>query len=320
MQPWKQEALFADYLSNQGQYLPRSFSNTTPNQGTQDARREHLATLQHVHSHLERLRPYLANYEQERRWIDQLKGYLERLRGSNPPQTGEEQFSQLYALRKWLFWVPISLLSTRKGDIIVLLVLAHFYATALAVEPIFPDTGSAFCADMAVAPLEAIISTMAQAQSSQSYNQSVQTASLMMEFPQETLATFRNRRVWSRHPSQEMPMVQHGSYGLETLNLGLEHQMGDFSYQQSVSPAFPPSSINISPGTIEQRSADYLGIPHSSVEPLSFGRGASHYFSPLGSPAAPVLGPSQEENVFHYGMGMGYPGGFVSSAMSTVWT
>jgi len=319
MQPWKQDSLFSDYLNNPGPYLPRSFNSTSPNPITQEVRREHLSTLQHILGHLDRLRPYLANYEQERRWIDQLKGYLERLRGSSPPQTGEEQFNQLYALRKWLFWVPISLLSARKGDIIVLLVLAYFYATALALEPIFPDVGSAFCADMAVAPLEAIISTMSQAQSAPSYNQAVQTASLMMEFPQETLASFRNRRVWSRHPSQEMPVVQHSPYGLETLNLGLEHQMSDFGYRQSLSPAFPPASMSFSPGGTRQGS-DYLDVPQSGVDSLSFGTGPSHYFTPLGSPAAPTLGSTQEENVFHYSMGMGYPGGFVSSAMSTIWT
>ena len=44
-----------------------------------DARRDHLATLQLVHSHIQRLQPYLANYDQECKWLEQLKGDIDVL-------------------------------------------------------------------------------------------------------------------------------------------------------------------------------------------------------------------------------------------------
>jgi hypothetical protein len=116
----------------------RHFMNPISTPLSQDARREHLNALIDIHASLQRLQPYLNRNDQETKWVDQLKGYLDRLRVSNDPQTPEEQFNQLYALRKWLFWVPISLLAAKRGDVNVLVVLAHFYATALALEPMFP--------------------------------------------------------------------------------------------------------------------------------------------------------------------------------------
>src|ERR1700748_1284915 len=129
MQPWRDQSIFSEYLPEHASDPARIFTDATCYQLTPDRRHEHRLALQNVPAALARLQPFLTHYEQENKWIDQLRGYVDRLKTSPSPQSAEEQFSQLYALRKWLFWVPVSLLSSRKGDIFMLLVLAHFYAS-----------------------------------------------------------------------------------------------------------------------------------------------------------------------------------------------
>ncbi|OCL04102.1 hypothetical protein AOQ84DRAFT_417008 [Glonium stellatum] len=316
MQPWRHESLFSEYIAEQGAIPYQSFMNPTGSLVTQEARREHLGIIQLIHSSLQRLQPYLVRHDQEGKWVDQLKGYIERLRASSSPQTAEEQFSQLYALRKWLFWVPISLLAARRGDVTVLLVLAHFYATALALEPMFPDVGPAFCANLALSPLEEIIRIISTLQSTQSYSQPTQAAVLMMDFPRDTASSYQSRREWARQQAEEIESVQQSPYGLDTLNIDLENQIAQYSYGASLSPAFAPSPLNFVPGGIGSgQTSPYLEVPRTAVDGFS---GGSSYASPLGSPAAPALSYVQEENVFSFGMPMGYPSGFVATPV--VWT
>ncbi|KAK3044420.1 hypothetical protein LTS18_001336, partial [Coniosporium uncinatum] len=268
--------------------------------------------------------PYLASYDQEGKWIEQLRGYIERVRSSNSAQTAEEQFSQLYALRKWLFWVPVSLLSSRKGDVYVLLVLAHFYATALALEPVFSDIGAGFCANIAAPPLDEIIRIINTLRSTQGYNQSMQAASIMMEFPREAANNFRGRKEWRRQRDEMHSMAQ-SPHGLDTLTLDLSNQIAEFGYGQSLSPAFAPSPLHMSPINVVPSSAPrspYLEVPHSGVDSHGYVGSNSVYSTPmttpLQSPAAHQTVFAQEESMYGYGQPMGYPGGFV--APTTIWT
>jgi len=331
MQPWRHESLFSEFLVEQAVPASQTFTNSSGTVVTQEARRDHLATLQLILSSLQRLQPYLANHEQEAKWVEQLRGYVERLRLSNPPQTADEQFQQLYALRKWLFWVPISLLSAPKRDAMVMLVLAHFYAIALAVEPMFPDIGAPFCANLALPPLEELIRVITTLQNNQTYfDPTTQAAVVMMDFPRDTALTYRNRREWARQQSEDLQVVQQSPYGIETFNLELDNPIGEYSFGASLSPAFapsplyPPSEAMSPPNTLSSPNAltagprsPYLEVPRSALG--SFSGPTSNYATPLGSPAAPHTGYSQGENVLNFGMPtFGYSGGFVASP--TVWT
>jgi len=317
MQQWKQESILSEFLTEHAQSFNQSLVTTATYQITQDARREHLAILHHVHSSLTRIQPYLGNHDSENKWVEQLKGYIDRLRVSTPPQSAEEQFSQLYALRKWLFWVPITLLSHRKGDPMMLLVLAHFYATALALEPIFTDIGAAFCGDMALTAMDEVTRMLGQMQATQpQYNQGIQTATLLLEFPRETASIYKSRRDWARQQSQELQVLQ-SPFAIENLHLSLDldSHVTDFGLNTALSPAFPPSPLHFTQNVLSPAGpkSPYLDVPHISM--------SSAYTSPLASPA-PISAFSQEDYVSNYGMAtmpMGYHGGFVAPP-PTVWT
>lgn len=297
----------------------RHFMNPISTPLTPQARAEHLNTLADIHASLQRLQPYLSRNDQESKWVDQLKGYLERLRASAQPQTPEEQFNQLYALRKWLFWVPISLLAAKRGDVNVLVVLAHFYATALALEPMFPDVASVFVSDLSLRPLEEIV-TLVQGFQDTRYDSRIQTMSYLVQFPTDMASSYRTRREWSRQQSSAISPVQQSAYALESINLDLEHQIAQSSYGQSLSPAFAPSPLTFLPsGMASTPTSPYLEVPRTA-DPYGSNSYASSssYASPLGSPAN-VLPPysAPQEHAFAFGMPTGYPSGFVATP---IWT
>ncbi|KAF2691769.1 hypothetical protein K458DRAFT_398181 [Lentithecium fluviatile CBS 122367] len=204
MQPWRHESMFADYIAEHSPVSNKSFMNPISSPISQDARREHLTIISDIQKSLQRVQPYLSlnRHEQEGKWVDQLRGYMERLKTSTAAQAAEEQFVQLYALRKWLFWVPISLLAANGTDATVLVVIAHFYATALALEPMFPDIGSVFCANLALAPLEEII-LIVQGYQNPSYDDRTQSVSYLIQFPSDMASSYKTRRDWARQQAGE---------------------------------------------------------------------------------------------------------------------
>lgn len=306
--------MFADYIAEHTPMPNRHFMNPINTPVSQDARREHLNALADIHASLQRLQPYLNRNDQETKWVDQLKSYLDRLRTSNQPQSPEEQFNQLYALRKWLFWVPISLLAAKRRDVNVLVVLAHFYAAALALEPLFPDVASVFVADLSLRPLEDIIQVVQGFQDPR-YDSTIQTMSYLVQFPIDAVSSYKARRDWARQQPTDIAPMQQPAYALETINLDLEGQIAQYSYGQSLSPAFAPSPLTFLPPSMSSTpTSPYLEVPRTNVDVY----GTTSYASPLGSPAA-VLPPysAPQEHAFSFGMHSGYPSGFVATP---IWT
>jgi hypothetical protein len=337
MQPWRHESAFAGYLAEHSADFSQHFADAAPYQVTPNQRQDQLSILRHVLSSLQRLQPYIASYENESKYFDQLIGYVERLRASSPPQSAIEQFSQLYALRKWLFWVPISLLASRKGDVLVMMALAYFYATALALEPLFPNIGAAFCADIALNPLEEVIRIIQSLQSGSTYNHVNYSASILLEFPRETAANYRHRRwSWQQRDDLRVSTQQPNPYGLENLNVDLEHQIAQYSYGPSLSPAFAPSPLQIvPPSMMSGQQSPYLEVPQSAVyssssssfsSPLSATTTRSSIASanPLSAQSAPPSFPPHHDETGGFNFGLpssglpSYSGGFVATPV--VWT
>ena len=349
MQTWREESIFSEYLSQQAALSFHPFNLDASIHISAESRRDHITTFQQIQATLQRLQPYLPSHDHEFKWVEQLNGYIQRLSASSTPQSPEEQFSQLYALRKWLFWVPVTLLSARKGDIWTLLVLAHFYAAALSLEPAFPSIGAPFLSNLAMQPLEEIVRIINTVSTSPNY--SYQTASLMMDYPRDTLNNYRAAKEWNAAQGQHTPDRMHTTpqYGLESLNVDLGNHFAEYGYGQSLSPAFAPSPLAPSPllhasppsmlSSAGPRSP-YLEVPRSAVDSYSY---SSAYSTPLASPAGPPHTPTyalkQEggssaaaSTMYGYALppygynsgmnvGMGTSGGLVAPlTQATVWT
>lgn len=300
MHSWKYESIFAEYITEEdlfvGAYPSRRPSLDEENRNTILSNTIHAS---------QRLQGFVVGHEAESYWIGQLLQYLQRLHVSSPAQTPDEQYSHLYLLRKWLFWVPTLLLQTQGGRGPALLTLSHFYATALALEPLYPDLGSAFCARVALSPLEQIISVTDAMQSQRVMDQNSMEIASLMHFPQQMALDFRNRVI----QSQQMAM-QHGSPMVvtpDTLN---------YTSIGNPSPAFAPSLLHPVPSQSAAMHASYLEVPSVPPSFTSVQTGWSAMPSPNFPPQSYT--PREEQQIYGYSLG-GFRGGFVNTP-DPIWT
>ncbi|KAF2860240.1 hypothetical protein K470DRAFT_217553 [Piedraia hortae CBS 480.64] len=206
------------------------------NKHTTTAPPDRIAILQDLIMATSRLHSSLPGNDMEAAWIHHLCGYVEQLRNLEAPRTAEQQFNLLYRLRKWLFWVPVLLLQAEAPQKPTLAVIAHFYAAAIALEPLFPSLGSSFCASMTLSPLEAIINLVDAPDLKNQSDISGTDMTAIMQYPRQMAAQFRSQTV------QPVLPLDHTSYGY-TNGVG------------NLSPAFSPAAPQY--GT----SSSYLDLP-----------------------------------------------------------
>lgn len=255
---------------------------------------------------LEHLQQSLSAHEAEAYWTGQLLSYMQRLQASGPASSPDEQYGHLYLLRKWLFWVPTLLLQRQGGQGPAMLTLAHFYATALALEPLYPDLGSGFCARIALAPLQAIIDVTSAMHSRDSHHSSAEMATLM-SFPRHMAMHFRSRGQESHTAVSNKP-----SPSLDQFNSG----NFDYASISNMSPAFAPSHLHLVAGQTPTLPSSYLEIPSSQAAgSVGFTLGTQQW-GILPSPGFPPHGYTEHGQPYAYAM-CGFRDGFVAPI---IWT
>ena len=197
----------------------------------------------------------------------------------------------------------MSLLQRRGGQGPALLTLSYFYATALTVEPLFPDLGSSFCSAIALPPLEAIVTAMDIMQSQRVMDAtSVEIASLL-QYPRQTALSYRARATQTNQTIlQHPPVIASLSEAWNYPSIG------------NLSPAFAPSTpLYTTPQSSSSSQSPWLEVP--SAIP-GFGHGTQSWG--MASPGFPTERQVQDEQIYGYMSSMGYRGGFVQP--TPVWT
>lgn len=267
---------------------------------------ERYAILSSTVQALQQLQRTLANHEAESYWIGQLLHYVQQLQKSTPARNPDEQFSHLYLLRKWLFWVPVSLLRRHGEQGPAMLTLAHFYATALALEPLYPDLGSAFCARIVLTPLETIVTVTDAMQSQRAMDVNSMEIASLMQFPQQAAMVFRNKMMEHKGGIQQDPSVM--GVNADTLN---------YTTIGNLSPAFAPSPLH-DPAAASQapslQHSPYLEVP---ISQSGFTYGTQSWGA-VPSPGFPPQIYSAPDDLFYGYHAGGFPGGFVNS--TPIWT
>ena len=187
-----------------------------------------------------------------------------------------------------------------------MLTLSYFYATALTLEPLFPDLGSSFCSAIALPPLEGIINVMEIMQSQSAMDAASIEISSLLQFPRQTALGYRARAAQTNHtiPQQPSPMVTLSEmWSYPSVTVG------------NISPAFAPSTPHYAtPQSGSSTQSPWLEVPttHSG-----FSHG-THTWG-MASPGFPSAGHLQDEQFYDYLSATGgFRGGFVQP--TTVWT
>jgi hypothetical protein len=243
MRPWQHDSIFANDLFTLPGFSPLQGPSPSAPAVPRNRAPEILSPLK---DSLRELKPALEQNKQALSWLDQLAGYIDRIehlltrdphssKSTNskakgkvkskhsldetsslpipPTPTPQEQFDHLHPLRKWLFWVPISLLSSCSGSIelpseqqhpqtssnispAVLAELAHYYSTACTLEQLYPEVTSSLCGNMAIASLERILRRAARNPLCITTGEKFDFD--LVDFPRQAASSFRSRRAMSR--------------------------------------------------------------------------------------------------------------------------
>jgi hypothetical protein len=183
MHDWKHESEFAEFMEEKEIFTRGAFRP----QIADPQRDRHVVS--HVYNSLLPLVDYFHGKDEELKGLEELINFVEGLYEYIPVHSAEEQFALLHPLRTWLFFLPIDFLRRGQQDASVMVLLAHFYGVALAVEPLFPAVGAAYFGTMSVGPIEQIHKTLVKR---------AQSAVALMGFPLEMVRHFRERMDWRR--------------------------------------------------------------------------------------------------------------------------
>lgn len=242
-------------------------------QAPQDAHLNYQNVLQAVVLAMDHLQPYMSG-RAENDMIAQFRDYAQRLLGLNLPHSPEEQFCHLYALRKWLFWVPSTVLKDGQYDYFTMVFLAHLYAMTLAVEPLFPDVASSLVSAVSLPPLEKLLHSFEELESNRrsstaSQNDIDKLLSLIM-WPRQVAAAYQARRFDTTYGTSA---VSRSPVGFDAFSSDLTQTSESWRVPQR-SPAFRPqhgSSVSTS-STWSSSGSTYLDLPMLASNSPAVGR------------------------------------------------
>jgi len=192
MQPFQDESEFGEYIEENNFFHeasgPKQLSPV-----------ETARLLNHIFNSLQILEPFVRGRGEESRGLNDLILFVRNQADNILLQSADEQFERLHPLRSWLSFLPISFMKRAREDQDVLILLAHFYSVALAVEPLFPAIGAAWFGSLAVGPIVEIHKNLVQQHQSMTPLEKERRWPIhLMEFPLEAVRDFRIRMGWVR--------------------------------------------------------------------------------------------------------------------------
>lgn len=105
---------------------------------------------------LRRLSTRLAKNRAATVLLNELSDFAQSVQSYSATMQSEQIFTKLQPLRAWLFWTPITFLSTEGLTAVDLLLLAQLYSLALAVDASFPELRGAALGSLTTTQIDQI--------------------------------------------------------------------------------------------------------------------------------------------------------------------
>ena len=203
MRPWAHESELARYLDTQ-RSVARGRTPSTPTfpNHTPTVSNENLRRVEEMCTALQNLKLRLSNNDELAEHTGQILDYLRQLQRTLPIPSPEQAFTKLQPLRELIFWLPPLVLHAGESDLAALTVLSHLYATALTLEPLFPEIGGAYLGTMCLSPIERIHDILRSRRNSQPQENSYQVALSLVEVPMQMVSAYKSRQPLSYTPAE----------------------------------------------------------------------------------------------------------------------
>lgn len=277
IESWSHESRYSDLvkLINEASASRKLLPQASP---VSDMERGNV--MKRIYMALQTLRGALAARPVELHWVHQFIDLVTRLQCTEPARTPEAEFNHLYVLRKWAFWLPVLLLQDGPLDMLKLATIAHLYAVALCLGPVYPTLLADLCGNLSAIPLMSVLGRI-EALKAQTDFFDLAEVSTWMQFPQEVLATFDQTAPWSQARSQPMLQVPDiSTYFTDDMNL-----------PGNLSPAFTPATFEPTHTRASSTASAFLAVPANMS--YSGEVGFSHNISQWGTFPSPAF-PTQD--------------------------
>ncbi|KAJ5091284.1 hypothetical protein NUU61_006154 [Penicillium alfredii] len=221
---WQQESELAQLVESQ-----RSLSMMDLAMGAgYQALDEDMLHLDQTIQALQLAHKRVSHNQEHTQRLGELLEFLQQFSEDFPSQTAEQSFERIQILRRWLFWLPASMLRGGEGDLPALAILAQFFAVGVALDSFYPDMGGAYLGALSIGPIEQTHRILAAHSAADPFNAELRLALALMDLPQRIVARYRSRLPWSPRPS-----IEHYSPGPPSPY----HTLSEYPFASSSSPA-----------------------------------------------------------------------------------
>lgn len=290
MRPWMHESRLASHLSAQ-RSIGRARTPVTPTYPGSQLHQppEDLARLDKIVVALHELRARLANSEELSGYIYQLLRFLMDLKNDSPLQAPDVAFERLQQLRSWLFWLPPALFRPHESDHAAFAVLAHFFAVAIALDPLFPEIGGSYLGTMSVAPIEEMRRILIQRMTSNPQDTNAQMALALIEAPVRMVSEYKARQQYQIQQSEAYRASPRSPYAVPSMPLASTPELPPAGLFNN-SPMQSPSSLSVPTTPYFQtqphgRSMSQYTSSTPGLRAQTMGERSMSFNSPLGSSA-----------------------------------
>lgn len=194
---WKQESDLAQFVEAQ-----RALSTTDLSMiGAYQPLDEDIVHLDQTVQALRLSQKRVSHNPEHAQRLGELIEFTQQFRNDFTNQTPEQSFERIQILRRWLFWLPPSLLRSGDSDINTLPILAQFFAIGISLDVFFPEMGGAYLGALSVDPIEEIYRIIAAHSATDPFNAELRLALALMDLPRGVVARYRSRLPWSPRSS-----------------------------------------------------------------------------------------------------------------------
>ena len=297
MRQWLHLPELTKYLESQ-RAIARAIMPGTPSvtgQPPRNADQEHIQRLGRCVAALHSLRRGLSNYPELVEHVDHVLEYVSQLQGDYATRDSTRTFDRLTHLRSMILWTASHTLQAGESNLAPLAMVAHFYALAIVIEPLFPEYGGLYLGNLSLESLENICQMIYARSAKEPPNIAARNAAFMLEVPQSIAHAYRTgERILA---SQNTPYEYHGqkpvlhsdfsmqSYHVSppgsTAQHGSFHSSGLQSPVNIVQPAYHHTIFQSSP--ISQQGSELNRVyshPRIGAEPPLQSYASSHIASP----------------------------------------
>ena len=191
MQPWKDESSLLRYLEGQAsRLLPAILSDTSPTP-TDGTWLEVMSLLRECINSLSALELLVKDRPDLARIVRELFNFAENAQSQTSSLSLAAQYKAMHFLRGWLHRLPSSLVDVTKGDLVVLVTLAHFFAVALTVAPLYPVINHIHFVNIRIAAIVDIQQSMLETVGHVSDVEQANQATMLMAYPLMAVALYQ---------------------------------------------------------------------------------------------------------------------------------